>query len=86
MRRRRSFRAWEWKRGHWLVILHAWPISRPRLSAFWLNERELSVALSWGTPGVDPVWLVEFHASVPEPLGRLVDRWYAWRYPRRPSS
>lgn len=68
-----------YRRGRWQVIVHGWSISRPHVQAFWMDDREWVLALSWGSPGSDPVWLVERSGRVSERVGRVLDRWYARR-------
>jgi hypothetical protein len=74
-----KFRSFTRSVGRWYLEANAWPISRPSLQASWIDERQWFIALSWGTPGCDPVWMVEYHRTLGERVGKLVDRWYSRR-------
>lgn len=64
---------------HWYIEANYWPISRPNFQASWIDERQWFISLSWGTPGCDPVWTVEYRRTLGERVGKLADRWYARR-------
>lgn len=68
-----------WSRKNWYAEVNFWPISRPHFAADWCDPRQFFVALSWGTPGCDPVWMVEYRRVISERHGRMWDRWYARR-------
>lgn len=72
-------RAFTWSRRRWYAEVNTWPISRFRFMLEWADERQWFCSLSWGTPGCDPVWMIEYHRVIGEPAGKLIDRWYARR-------
>lgn len=74
-----SFKEHAWIHGDWTFQINTWPISRLHFSAGWADSQTGWVSLSWGTPGCDPVWLIEKSFAVSERVSKLVDRWYARR-------
>lgn len=56
--------------------INAGSINRPRLSCDWMDTRNYEIALSWGNGNSDPVWLLAVDLTIPEPIGRVADRWY----------
>jgi hypothetical protein len=82
VRRPRRYPTWDWNSGRdratrLYLEVNTHQINRPYLMGGWIDERAVSVALAWGTRGSDPVCMIDLYVTLPEWLGRRVDRVYA---------
>lgn len=57
----RVSREWNW-----------WPINRPHLIAYWIDQSHAGLGVSWGNGNSDPVWLLCVEFYVPRWIERVL--------------